>query len=132
MCFSATASFVSGGLLLATGAATVPFVRRPRELPLALLGLGFAGHQLVEGVIWGQVEAAAPHHVRTPAVGLWLLFAWVLLPVWVPAAVALVEPDPRRRRALTGLAAVGGTVSVVLGAVAVFAPVGASGFGGHL
>jgi hypothetical protein len=116
----------------AASAATLPLVRERRELPLALLGLGFAGHQLLEGVVWLQLDASGAATVRSPAVEAWLLFAWVLVPVWVPVALALVEPEGPRRRAMTVLAALGATVAVGLGAATLVWSVPATAVAGHL
>jgi hypothetical protein len=132
MCFSATASFVSAGVVGVAGAAALPFVRDRRELPLALLGLGFAAHQLTEGVVWSQLEATGARTIRSPAVAVWLVFAWVLLPVWVPLAMSLVEPDRTRRRIMTAAAVLGGIVAAVLGLVSFTRSVPASVVSGHL
>jgi len=40
-------------------------------------------------------------------VHLWVLYAWALLPTWVPVAVWLIEPDARRRRMMVPLMAIG-------------------------
>ena len=50
MCFSAEADFVSGAVIGAIGIATLTKVDRPRELPLAVLPLAFALHQVARGL----------------------------------------------------------------------------------
>jgi hypothetical protein len=132
VCFSATASYTSAALLGAAGVAVFPFVRERREVPLALLGVGFAAHQLLEGVIWTEATSTGNGPVRTPAVELWLLFAWSLLPVWVPLAVALVEPDRRRRLLMVAMAPVGVAVGLFLGVASFTARVAATAEAGHL
>jgi hypothetical protein len=52
MCFSATASFSAGTVLLGLGALTLKLVRHPRELMFAAIPLLFAIQQWTEGVIW--------------------------------------------------------------------------------
>ena len=52
MCFSATASFSVGAILLGLGTLTLKAARRPPELVLAAIPLLFAIQQLSEGVIW--------------------------------------------------------------------------------
>lgn len=49
MCFSATASFVAGGVIGAVGIATLIHVRQLRAIPFAALPLLFALHQFIEG-----------------------------------------------------------------------------------
>jgi hypothetical protein len=109
VCFSAEADLASAAVIGAIGVATLTKVRAPREIPLAALPLAFAVHQFVEAFVWRDLEAG--HTPSTgAAVSLYLLFAWVLLPVLLPVAIMLVEPPGPRRRRLA--------VFVVLGAVA--------------
>jgi hypothetical protein len=112
MCFSAPASYLSGVALLGVGAMTLPLVRDRRQLLFAALPMGFGVHQVLEGAIWQEVDRSGSAPMQSPAVVAWLLFAWLLLPVWLPMSVRQFEPDPRRRRwmlALAGLGAVIGT-----------------------
>ena len=51
MCFSATASFSVGALLIGIGALTLKTAKHRREWPLAAIPLLFAIQQLSEGVI---------------------------------------------------------------------------------
>ena len=60
MCFSATASFTAGVLLLGAGALTVRSARSPRELPLAAIPRLFSIQQLIEGVVWLTFRYEAP------------------------------------------------------------------------
>src|SRR5262249_55159813 len=69
--------------------------------------LGFGVHQLLEGLIWVQLDDAVLHAVRGPAVLAWLLFAWLFLPIWLPISVWLFEPDPWRRRGMAALGVLG-------------------------
>ena len=52
MCFSATASFISGATLCVIGVATLKQTKAPAEVPIALIPLLFGIQQLTEGVIW--------------------------------------------------------------------------------
>ena len=99
MCFSATASFTAGLVVGGLGAATLPLVANPRERAFAALPLIFGVHQVLEGVVWMQVEDAGAVAIRTPAVAVWLFVAWLVLPVFVPLAGAGFEPDAQRQRA---------------------------------
>src|SRR6476620_4711283 len=47
VCFSAEADFASAAVIGAIGVATLTKVRAPREIPLAVMPLAFAAHQLV-------------------------------------------------------------------------------------
>jgi hypothetical protein len=114
MCFDATASISSGIAIGAVGVATMPLVREPRERPFAALVFVFGVHQLLEGAVWLRLDAGDPATIHDPAVAAWLLIAWTILPVWVPLAAARFEPDAMRRRAMQGLALLGGVVGVLL------------------
>ena len=117
MCFDATASISSGLVIGAVGVATMPLVRERRERPFAALGFVFGVHQLLEGMVWLRLDAGHSATIHDPAVAAWLLIAWTILPMWVPLSVARFEPDAARRRAMQGLAVVGGFVGVGLFAV---------------
>ncbi len=109
MCFSAEADFVSGAVIGAIGIATLTQVDRPREVPLAILPLAFALHQVAEGFVWRDLDAGVAHSTGVP-VYLYLAFAWVVLPILAPLAIMILEPPGPRRRAIG--------VLVVLGAIA--------------
>ena len=106
MCFSAEADLASAAVIGAIGAATLAKVRSPREIPLAVLPLAFALHQFAESFVWRDLDAG-----HTPAKGtavtLYLVFAWIVLPVLVPAAILLVERPGRPRRRLVPFVAMG-------------------------
>jgi hypothetical protein len=132
VCFGATASFAAAGLVGATGAATLPLARGVREAPLALFGVAFAAHQSVEGFVWLELGRAGTTSLRSPAVAVWLVFAWAVLPLWVPVALALVEPDRRRRRLMAVLAGCGALVGLALGAASFIGSVHARVVASHL
>ena len=114
MCFSAPASFVGAGVVGAVGIATLTQVRERRELPYALLPLAFAGHQLLEGLTWLELDGRPGASLDSVAVRLWVLYAWALLPLWLPLSVRSLEPDERRRRWLVPFLVVGAGTFLVL------------------
>lgn len=113
MCFSAEADFVSGAIIGAIGVATLSQVETPRQAPLAALPLAFALHQVTEGFVWHDLDGASTH-TGGPAVYVYLLFAWVLIPVVVPLAILLLEPNGRARPRLAGLVVLGAITAVYL------------------
>ena len=66
MCFSAEADFVSGAVIGAIGIATLTQVERPREIPLAILPLAFALHQIAEGFVWRDLDSGVPRSTGVP------------------------------------------------------------------
>lgn len=111
MCFSATASFVAGGTLAATGGLTLIKAKTKKELPLASIPLFFGIQQTIEGVIWLSFGMPTLSTVMTYA---YLFFAYVFWPVFVPIAVLLVETHPLRRKILKAFSVMGFIIGLYL------------------
>lgn len=119
MCFSATASFVGAGVIGAAGVATLALVRDKRQLPFAALPLLFAIHQALEGWTWLELNGSDDAALSGPGVHMWVMFAWAILPIFIPWSVRLMESDPRRRRWLVAPLVVGGVLAVYMAYLAV-------------
>lgn len=113
MCFSATASFTAGSALLIVGAVTLARVRRPAELPFALIPLLFSIQQLIEGVIWLTFDVK-DGHLNALLTLVYSVFSHVLWPIFVPVAVLLIEPLAWRRNVLAAIALAGAAVGLFL------------------
>ena len=113
MCFSATASFSAGVVLLGLGTLTLKSARGRRELPLAAIPLLFAIQQLTEGVIWLTFRYEAPM-LNAVMTHVYSFFSHVLWPIYVPVAVLLIEPPGWRRQTLAGFVATGLAVGLYL------------------
>ena len=98
MCFSAQADVAAGIVVGAIGVSALRQVHRRRDLPLASLPVLFAGHQLVEALVWLDLTDRVSATSGRVALWLYMLFAYVVLPVLVPAAVLAVKTDAARRR----------------------------------
>ena len=131
MCFSATASFTAGALLLGIGALTLKSAKRPKEWPFAAIPLLFAIQQLIEGVIWLTFSAGAPL-LNTVMTHAYSFFSHVLWPVYLPVAVLMIEPPGGRRRTLTALVVAGSAVGAYLLYVLVAFPVVSRPTGRHV
>ena len=131
MCFSATASFSAGAVLLGIGALTLKAARRPSEWPFAAIPLLFAVQQLIEGVIWLTFRADTPL-LNTVMTHAYSFFSHVLWPVYLPVAVLMIEPPGGRRRGLTSLVLAGSTVGIYLLYVLVAFPVVSRPTGQHV
>lgn len=88
--------------------------RRPHSLALATLPLILGGHQLIESLVWWNLEGDLPHAVGRVALWGYLLIAFVLLPVFVPLAVAAIEQARWRRNAMVAFAVLGAGVAATL------------------
>ncbi len=110
MCFSATSSFIAAGVIGSIGVATLRHVREPRALLFAAVPILFAVHQFTEGWVWlgldGRIGKVGFDHVTF----LFMLYAQGILPLLMPAAVALMEPPGWRRTAILGLTGIGALV----------------------
>ncbi len=97
MCFSAEASFIASGLLVATGAYTIKKTFESKDhsfLPLALMPLLFGVQQFSEGFIWlffGK-NPNLDHFLSL----IFLFFAFLLWPVWVPLSLGVFD-HPRKK-----------------------------------
>ena len=131
MCFSATASFSAGALLLGIGVLTLNSASRPREWPFAAIPLLFAVQQLSEGVIWLTFSYEAPL-LNSVMTHVYSFFSHVLWPVYVPVAVLLMEPAGWRRRVLLAFVAAGAAVGAYLLYVLVAFPVASRPTGQHI
>ena len=131
MCFSATASFSAGAVLLGLGALTLKSSLRRRELPLAAIPLLFAIQQLTEGVIWLTFRYDVPllNWVMTH---VYSFFSHVLWPIYVPIAVLLIEPLHWRRMVLLGFVAAGLTAGLYLLQILLTFPVVSRPTGQHM
>ncbi len=134
MCFSATASFTAGAVLLGVGTLTLRSAlasRQRRDLPFAAIPLLFAIQQLIEGVIWLTFTEEVKG-LNTVMTHVYSFFSHVLWPVYVPVAVLLMEPAAWRRRALTAFVAAGAAVGAYLLYVLVAFPVVSKPTGQHI
>ena len=131
MCFSATASFSAGTVLLGVGVLTLKSARRPRELPFAAIPLLFAIQQLSEGVIWLTFPYEAPQ-LNTVMTHIYQFFSHVLWPMYLPVAVLMLEPKGWHRQALFALVAVGFAVGAYLLYILIAFPVISRPTGQHI
>ncbi len=111
MCFSPGADAASAAVIAPVAVAALRAARARSELVLAALPALFVVHQLLSAVVWlGQRGDVGEGTAHAAAIA-YLLYAQAALPVLVPLAFLLLEPDRRRRTATAALLAVG----VVLG-----------------
>lgn len=111
MCFSATASFIAGGGLAAAGVATVTQAKTRSRLPLAAMPLLFGIQQITEGVVW---SSSGIPWLQGAAAYVYILFAYVLWPTYLPVAVMALEKPGRRKTVLKWLVVFGAAVSMWL------------------
>ncbi|HEV8215502.1 MAG TPA: DUF6629 family protein [Gemmatimonadaceae bacterium] len=112
MCFSPTGSFVLSGVLASVGAVAVTQNSSRHHRMFTAIPFLFAGQQAAEGVVWLAAKGGADSSLTRLAVAVFLGFALVVWPVWVPLSLRRIERNAGRRRTLTVLSLVGAGVSV--------------------
>jgi hypothetical protein len=133
MCFSAQADVVGGIVVGAIGVDACRHVKgRGNHLLLATLPLLLGAHQLDEAFVWWGVEGRVPHDVGRVTLWIYLLIAFVVLPIFVPLAVLALEPTAARRRRMYPLIALGFGVAAVLLTAMVRHPIGVTHHPYHL
>ncbi len=132
MCFSAEADVVAGMVTGAIGIDALRHAREPQQLALASLPVLLAVHELDEAFVWWGLHGQVAPSTARAALWVYLLIAFVVLPVLVPAAVMLNEPDGGRRRLMAVCTAVGAVVAYTLLSIILRAPVSAVIDGHHI
>lgn len=113
MCFSATASFVAGMALSATGVITLKKAKAKSQLPFAAIPLLFGMQQIIEGGVWLSFQQGMPF-LNQVATYVFVMLAYVVWPTFVPFSIGLLETDPHRRKILYAFQCIGSAVSLYL------------------
>ena len=111
MCFSAAGSFGVATVIAGIGAVALAQRKAPSHRMLALVPLMFAAQQVAEGTVWMTIGHADQAWLQRLSVALFLGFALVAWPMWVPISLWMAERNPGRRRALSVLSWIGVGVS---------------------
>ncbi|HET6811581.1 MAG TPA: DUF6629 family protein [Acidimicrobiales bacterium] len=124
MCFAPQADVVGGAVVTAIGVDACLHLKGRRDhILLAALPLVLGIHQLIESVVWWGSEGDLPHELTRTALWVYLLIAFVVLPIMVPLAVMALEPQRRRWR-MVPFVGLGGAVSIRLLVAMVSGPLG--------
>jgi hypothetical protein len=113
MCFSASASFIAGGVLSAVGVVTIKKTEKKSEIPFASIPLLFGIQQIIEGVIWLTF-----HNNNMELNGvmtfIYSVFSHVLWPIFVPLSIMLLEVVSWRKKVMFTLWIAGTIVALFL------------------
>ncbi len=112
MCFSATASFSAGIVLAVAGIIAIRNTKHTSQLMFAAIPLLFSIQQFTEGFVW----LALTHHKEWQhiPIHIFLIFAQVLWPLWVPVSMLQIERSKIGRKLLSILVVIGASVSLYL------------------
>ncbi|MCX6125604.1 MAG: hypothetical protein NTV34_12795, partial [Proteobacteria bacterium] len=100
MCFSSDASLGVGAALLPVGVYCIQrsLKKDISYLPLATVPFFFGVQQIIEGFVWKGLESGDPQLV-TRASLVFLAFALVFWPFWIPLSAVTIENHGRTRTA---------------------------------
>lgn len=108
MCFSAEVSFTSAALLGAVGLYLGRKFWGDRCFLISITPLLFALQQFAEGWLWvGLTQHSYPDLLSLFAEYVYLFFAYMFWPVWIPFAGLVAERDSERKKWLKIVLAVG-------------------------
>lgn len=111
MCFSAEASFTVAAACAGAGVFAVVKCPAPRYLLLACLPLSFALQQAAEGVVWLQIGQSQTGAIVGLFPAVFVFYATVFWPTYVPLAIRAESHGPERRRTLDVLIGIGLIIS---------------------
>src|SRR5579872_6885389 len=98
MCFSPIGDLAGGVVVAAIGVdACMHLKGRKENLAIAALPLVLGLHQVDEALVWWGLQGHVAKEVGQVALWIYLLFALVVLPILVPALLAIFETSPQRR-----------------------------------
>jgi hypothetical protein len=98
MCFSTEASFTTAFILGVTGYASLKNISSCSQFFLAAIPLLFAIQQLAEGFVWIQLNRQLESNAFFMSVhSIFLAFAFLVWPIWIPLSLALLEKIKWRR-----------------------------------
>lgn len=111
MCFSASASFGASAVLLVVGIATIKKVQTPSQLFFASIPILFSIQQFAEGFVWITLSHINYSYLQNIPIYLFLFFAQVLWPFWVPLSFMQLEKNRFRKKIYLFLLVIGSFAS---------------------
>ncbi len=113
MCFSPEASFISGGILTALGINGI-YKTQNKEKFIAAIPLFFGAQQLTEGILWLTFLDKINPIITLYVTYLYLFFALIFWPTWIPISILIIEKDKLRKKILYGVLFIGIIISLCL------------------
>ena len=114
MCFSAGASFTAAVVLTVIGIASIKKTTHKSQLLFASIPFIFGVQQFAEGILWLTIPTGNYFVLQKMATYVYLFFAHILWPLWVPIAILLIEKSSTRKNIQRFLVASGILVSFYL------------------
>ncbi len=113
MCFSAGASFTAAGALSIISLLSVKQSHTTKIIPIALTPLFFGIQQASEGFVWITLNNGDTTSIlHMVSMYIFLFFAGVFWPTWVPVSLYWAEDSYKRKQLLFTLICCGALVSI--------------------
>jgi hypothetical protein len=103
MCFSAGASFGASAVVAVAGVISTRRIRHREQIMFAAIPLIFALQQLIEGFVWLSFMREESYKWQSLLATMFLFFAQLVWPIWVPLSILNMEENSRRRTLLRTL-----------------------------
>ncbi len=123
MCFSAGASFGASVVLCSIGVAAIAKAKTNPQRLFASIPLIFSLQQLIEGFLWLSINDSGLSNLQSFFTYIFLLFAMIVWPLWIPLTIRLLEKDAKRKKTLNIMTVSGAVVSLVVLCVLILYPV---------
>ena len=107
MCLSPEVDLSAGIAISVIAVDAIRNNRHARSLPLALIPAVFALHSFSSAIVWFSLRGDVSQSLGSAATSFYLFIAFVLLPIFVPISVLLIEPRGWRRSIMVGVTAMG-------------------------
>lgn len=114
MCFSAEASFSASIVLGVVGIIAVKKTQLRSQLAFACIPFLFAFQQFTEGVLWLSLSNEKFAFLEPISTYLFLIFAQILWPIWIPFSIMLIENVKKRKTILFVTFIIGLLLSIYL------------------
>jgi hypothetical protein len=115
VCFSPEGDLAGGLVVTAIGIDACRHLKgRNNYLLLAATPVLLGAHQIDESLVWWGLQGHVPHLAGRIAMWIYLVIAFVVVPVLVPLAILRLAPTTRRRWLLVPFVALGMGVATVL------------------
>lgn len=114
MCFSAGASFGAAIVLSTIGIVSIKRTQTPKHIVFAAIPLIFAVQQLSEGILWKTLPNFESIATQKAMTYIFLTFAQVVWPLYVPFSIWLLEKDNKRKTILALLVGIGAIIATYL------------------
>lgn len=114
MCFSAEASFGAAALLSSVGVIAIVKTKRSPYIWIAMIPVLFGVQQLLEGFVWLATSHEEYSEMLKFSTYGFILFAWVIWPVYIPFALWKIEKNLIRKKAMLVLMILGTCIVSIL------------------